>query len=151
MGTHQQPRISFQPLNPFKPSHSNTTLGDIAMLSFKGFKAKDLCDPQLAATRRSFLRVGGCGALGLSLPSLMQLQSTTAAENIVSNATKGGGPGWGKAKSIIMVYLQGGPSQLIFGPKGERARQCEEYLQANQHQDPRDQVYGEPSQAEPVE
>ena len=88
------------------------------MLSFKGFKAKDLCDPQLAATRRSFLRVGGCGALGLSLPSLMQLQSTTAAENIVSNATKGGGPGWGKAKSIIMVYLQGGPSHLdLWDPK----------------------------------
>jgi len=37
------------------------------MLSFKGFKAKDLCDPHLAPTRRSFLRVGGCGALGLSL------------------------------------------------------------------------------------
>ena len=29
-----------------------------------------------------------------------------------------GGPGWGKAKSVIMVYLQGGPSQLdLWDPK----------------------------------
>ena len=88
------------------------------MLSFKGFKAKDLCDPHLAATRRSFLRVGGCGALGLSLPTMMQLQSATAAESITGDALKGGGPGWGKAKSIIMVYLQGGPSHLdLWDPK----------------------------------
>ena len=31
---------------------------------------------------------------------------------------QGGGPGWGKAKSIIMVYLQGGPSHLdLWDPK----------------------------------
>src|SRR5438552_2797445 len=31
---------------------------------------------------------------------------------------KGGGPGWGKAKSIIMLYLQGGPSHLhLWDPK----------------------------------
>lgn len=88
------------------------------MLSFKGFKAKDLCDPHLAATRRSFLRVGGCGALGLSLPSMMQLQSASAAESVTGSDLKGGGPGWGKAKSIIMVYLQGGPSHLdLWDPK----------------------------------
>lgn len=66
------------------------------MLSFKGFKAKDLCDPNLDATRRTFLRVGGAGMLGLSLPNLLQLQSASA--NAIS-----GGPGWGKAKSIILV------------------------------------------------
>ena len=92
------------------------------MLSFKGFKAKDLCDPHLTATRRSFLRVGGCGALGLSLPTMMQLQSATAAESITGDALKGGGPGWGKAKSIIMVYLQGGPSHLdLWDPKDRKS------------------------------
>ncbi|GAA5507062.1 DUF1501 domain-containing protein [Novipirellula caenicola] len=82
------------------------------MLSFKGFKAKDLCDPHLSPTRRTFLRVGGCGMLGLSLPSLLQMQSAAASEKHV------GGPGWGKAKSIILLYLQGGPSQLdLWDPK----------------------------------
>ncbi len=90
------------------------------MLSFKGFKAKDLCDPGLAPTRRTFLRVGGCGMLGLSLPSLLALQAR-GAESLSSDPAatlKGGGPGWGKAKSIIMVYLQGGPSHLdLWDPK----------------------------------
>tara|TARA_R110002073_G_scaffold60209_27_gene151338 strand:- start:516 stop:1985 length:1470 start_codon:yes stop_codon:yes gene_type:complete len=82
------------------------------MLSFKGFKAKDLCDPHLSATRRTFLRVGGCGMLGLSLPSLLKMQNAAASEKHV------GGPGWGKAKSIILLYLQGGPSQLdLWDPK----------------------------------
>ena len=45
------------------------------MLSFKGFQAKDLCDAQLGPTRRTFLRVGGCGMLGLSLPSLLHLEA----------------------------------------------------------------------------
>ncbi len=88
------------------------------MLSFKGFKAKDLCDPHLAPTRRTFLRVGGCGMLGLSLPSLLQLQAASGAESISGQALQGGGPGWGKAKSIILVYLQGGPSHLdLWDPK----------------------------------
>jgi hypothetical protein len=87
------------------------------MLSFKGFKAKDLCDPQLAPSRRTFLRVGGCGMLGLSLPSLLQLQAVNGAESI-SDPLHTGGPGWGKAKSIILVYLQGGPSHLdLWDPK----------------------------------
>ena len=67
------------------------------MLSFKGYPAKDLCDPHLKSSRRTFLRVGGAGMLGMSLPSLLQLQGANASDSI------GGGPGWGKAKSIIMV------------------------------------------------
>jgi Protein of unknown function (DUF1501) len=87
------------------------------MLSFKGFRAKDLCDTNLAPTRRSFLRVGSCGMLGLSLPTLMQLQDASGAE-LSSEPLRGGGPGWGKAKSIILVYLQGGPSHLdLWDPK----------------------------------
>ena len=40
-------------------------------------------------------------------------------------------PGWGKAKSVIMVYLQGGPSHLdLWDPKDERAGQRPQRLQA---------------------
>ncbi|MFN3484302.1 MAG: DUF1501 domain-containing protein, partial [Planctomycetota bacterium] len=63
-------------------------------------------------TRRDVLRVGGSGLLGLSLGSMFQLQARAQEER------RGGGPGWGKAKSIIMVYLQGGPSHLdLWDPK----------------------------------
>ena len=89
------------------------------MLSFKGAKAKDLCDSHLPATRRTFLRVGGAGLFGLSLPELLRLQSARAAEARVGEAgSHAGGPGWGRAKSIILLYLQGGPSHLdLWDPK----------------------------------
>ncbi|MEM6692268.1 MAG: DUF1501 domain-containing protein [Planctomycetota bacterium] len=91
------------------------------MLNFKGYAAKDLCDPHLGATRRAFLRVGSAGMLGLSLPQLLQLQTANAAEASDAGHVVGGGhggPGWNKAKSIIMVYLQGGPSHLdLWDPK----------------------------------
>lgn len=82
------------------------------MLSFKGPLGRDLCDPHLHPTRRSFLRVGGAGMLGMSLGPMLNLQARA------SEAGVGGGPGWGKAKSIIMVYLQGGPSHIdLWDPK----------------------------------
>ena len=50
--------------------------------------------------------------LGLSLGQLLNL---TANANTTSAA---GGPGWGKAKSVILVYLQGGPSHIdLWDPK----------------------------------
>jgi len=87
------------------------------MLSIFGAKAKDLCDPELSPSRRAFLRVGSVGMLGLSLPNLLRLGDASAAESIAA-AAHGGGPGWGKAKSIILVYLQGGPSHIdLWDPK----------------------------------
>ncbi|QDV63653.1 MULTISPECIES: DUF1501 domain-containing protein [Crateriforma] len=84
------------------------------MLSFKGYAAKDLCDPHLGRTRRTFLRVGSIGMLGLTLPNLMRLQADASEQP----AAHVGGPGWGKAKNIIMLYLQGGPSHLdLWDPK----------------------------------
>lgn len=75
-----------------------------------GQPGKDLCDSHLGVTRRDILRVGGSGALGLSLGSLLQLQAAQANTQI--GATRG------KAKSIILCYLQGGPSQLdLWDPK----------------------------------
>src|SRR5436190_6640612 len=83
------------------------------MIIVPGRAGKDLCDPQLGVTRRDILRVGGSGLLGLGLGSMLELQATSARGGEVSR-----GPGWGKAKSIIMVYLQGGPSHLdLWDPK----------------------------------
>ncbi len=82
------------------------------MLTIKGKPGKDLCDSHLGVTRRDILRVGGSGMLGMTLGSLFQLQAASAKEGL------GGGAGWGKAKSVIMVYLQGGPSHLdLWDPK----------------------------------
>ena len=82
------------------------------MIIIPGERAKDLCDPHLRPSRRDLLRVGGAGMIGLSLGSMFQLQAETA------QAKRGGGPGWGKAKSIILCYLQGGPSHLdLWDPK----------------------------------
>ena len=48
--------------------------------------------------------------LGLTLGSMLELQANEPKSK--------GGPGWGKAKSIIMIYLQGGPSHLdLWDPK----------------------------------
>jgi uncharacterized protein (DUF1501 family) len=83
------------------------------MIIVPGQPGKDLCDKQLGVTRRDLLRVGGSGLLGLGLGSMLELQALAAKDGEVSR-----GPGWGKAKSIIMVYLQGGPSHLdLWDPK----------------------------------
>jgi hypothetical protein len=58
-----------------------------------------LCD---GFSRRELLRVGGLGALGLSLPSLLQandFRRTDAARS------------FGRAKSCIILFLLGGPPQ----------------------------------------
>lgn len=82
------------------------------MFRVPGPKGKDLCDSHLNTSRRDFLRVGGAGMLGLTLNSVLRAQSASASSEFA------GGPGWGKAKSVIMVYLQGGPSHLdLWDPK----------------------------------
>src|SRR5437867_868561 len=82
------------------------------MLSLLGQRAKDLCDRRLGMTRRDVLRVGGSGMFGLTLGSMLKMQAQ-AEESKIS-----GGPGWGKAKSVVLIYLQGGPSHLdLWDPK----------------------------------
>jgi hypothetical protein len=82
------------------------------LIRIPGQPGKDLCDPHLGVTRRDILRVGGSGLLGLSLGGMLQLQSAQAKEGVR------GGPGWNKAKSVILCYLQGGPSHIdLWDPK----------------------------------
>ncbi len=88
------------------------------MLVIPAAPARDLCDQRLhGMTRRDILRVGGSGLMGLTLGGMLQLQARASEEKSDAKKTSGG-PGWGKAKSIIMVYLQGGPSHLdLWDPK----------------------------------
>lgn len=82
------------------------------MIHLPGGTCSDLCDSQMKITRRDLLRLGGSSLLGLSLGQMLRL-SAGAAE-----APAGGGPGWGRAKSVILVYLQGGPSHIdLWDPK----------------------------------
>src|SRR5262245_26668465 len=51
--------------------------------------------------RRDVLRVGAA-AFGLSLPALLRQEQTQAAKSVTK----------ARAKSVIVLYLSGGPSQL---------------------------------------
>jgi len=81
------------------------------MLVIPGPASKDTCD---GITRRDILRVGSSAILGVTLADLMRLQAKAAP----SSSTERVSPGFGKAKSVIIVYLQGGPSHLdLWDPK----------------------------------
>jgi hypothetical protein len=81
------------------------------MLVIPGQIGKDTCD---GLSRRDFMRIGGLSFLGLSLPSVLSWESQARAGNVAPET----GPGAGKAKSVILVYLQGGPSHLdLWDPK----------------------------------
>ena len=82
------------------------------MFRIPGPRGKDLCDSHLPQSRRDFLRVGGAGMLGMSLNNILRAQSASASSQFAHRK------GWGQAKSVIMVYLQGGPSHLdLWDPK----------------------------------
>src|SRR5437879_6270128 len=89
------------------------------MLSIPGQAAR-LCD---SPSRREFLRVGGAGLLGLSLPGVLRLQASAAEAaakegGTVAASSLRGLPGFGKAKNVVLLFLQGGPSHLdIWDPK----------------------------------
>jgi hypothetical protein len=72
------------------------------MIRIPGEPGKDLCDAGLGVTRRDILRVGGSAMLGLSLGGMFNLKAHAK----------------GTRKSVIMIYLQGGPSHLdLWDPK----------------------------------
>ncbi len=82
--------------------------GALSMLRILG-STKRLCD---GVSRRDFLTVGGLTTFGLGLGDLLRLNQTQAA----SRARVG--KSFGKAKSCILLFLYGSPSQLeTFDPK----------------------------------
>jgi hypothetical protein len=72
------------------------------MLSIQG-RPQRVCS---GLTRRDLLRVGGAGLFGVNLPSIL------AAEAATDIASPGTAFGNGRAKSVLFLYLFGGPSQL---------------------------------------
>src|SRR5450755_1673293 len=79
------------------------------MLVIPGAQDQATCD---GMTRRELLRIGGSSLLGLSLADLIANQAKA------DPVTPGGGPGWNRAKGVIMIYLQVGPSHLdLWDPK----------------------------------
>jgi hypothetical protein len=72
-----------------------TEKGDLVMLSILGQGTK-LCD---GLTRRELLRVGGLAFAGLTLADVLRLRANAAADA-------------GRGKSVIMIWLRGGPSHI---------------------------------------
>lgn len=67
------------------------------------------CD---GVTRRNFVRIGGLTALGLGMGNFFQLQRAMAADPLSNSTTAA------KAKSCILIWLDGGASHLdTFDPK----------------------------------
>ncbi len=100
------------------------------MLSFKGRKAKDLCDSNLAPSRRELSCESADAACWVC-----RCRRCWNFKPPVRSEVAGSGPGWGKAKSIIMVYLQGGPSHLdLWDPKENVPDNVKSVFQSDQHQ-----------------
>src|SRR5215470_8462984 len=80
------------------------------MLNIPGHRAYTCEGP----TRRELMRIGSIGFMGLSLPHFFRAQAQAAE----IPAKYAGARGFGAAKSVIMVFLQGGPSHIdIWDPK----------------------------------
>ena len=75
------------------------------MLSIQG-RAQRVCD---GVTRRATLQVGGAGLIGLNVPLLFAAQR--AGRLLGAQRTESPFPN-GRAKSVIFLFLFGGPSQL---------------------------------------
>ncbi len=64
-------------------------------------------------SRRDILRVGGSAMLGLGLGSMLEMKDVRGEDVQVAK-----GRGAGKAKNLILIFLQGGPSHLdLWDPK----------------------------------
>src|SRR5580698_1089981 len=78
------------------PSPRRVSKGD-TMLTILGTGQQKLCN---GLSRRAFLNVGALGMGGLTWANLLRLQA------------RGGEKTTPRAKSVIMIYLYGGPSHL---------------------------------------
>jgi hypothetical protein len=81
------------------------------MLSVLGPRGR-FCD---SFSRRELLTVGGLSLLNLGLPGFLRHRSLQAG---VAQKESAALPGFGKAESVIFVYLQGAPSHIdLWDPK----------------------------------
>src|SRR5207248_3800074 len=69
--------------------------------------------PPTYPTRRAFLRRAGCGFGTLALASLLDQQGLLAAEDHILHPLAAKKPHFpAKAKSVIWLFMNGGPSQV---------------------------------------
>ena len=73
------------------------------MMSLSAYHGDQYCD---GITRRELFRVGGIGLGGITLSHLLSLQETAAGSVDSKRKRKV------RAKSVVILYLSGGPSQL---------------------------------------
>jgi len=73
------------------------------MLQLLADKPTALCD---RISRRDWLRIGGLGILGLTLPNLLRAEVRARVKPMSARSKTSG-----RAKACIMLYLAGGPSQ----------------------------------------
>src|SRR5688500_5402949 len=82
----------------------------VLMLTFLGQKQK-FCD---GVSRREFLRVGGLTVGGLTLADVLRLRAQAAGDTQTAR----------RHKSVIMIYLPGGPSHMdMYDLKPQAARE----------------------------
>jgi Protein of unknown function (DUF1501) len=85
------------------------------MFVIPGYASVDNCDGRV--DRRELLRVGSLSLAGLSLANVLASEARATTTN-APGGKDSGGRGFGKAKSVILIYLQGGPSHLdLWDPK----------------------------------
>jgi hypothetical protein len=70
------------------------------------------------SSRREWLRIGGLAGLNWALPGLIPQRASADSSN---NSTA---PGFGKAKSVIVVFASGGQSQIdMWDPKPDAPKE----------------------------
>jgi hypothetical protein len=75
---------------------------------------------EAAQSRRKFLRDVACGAGSIGLANLLGAEGLTAATGAPNPLAPRKGHFEGKAKSIIFLFMEGGPSQMdLYDPKPE--------------------------------
>ena len=75
----------------------------------RGTSRSAFCD---GLSRRNFLRIGGLGVAGLSLPQVLAAEASRAADSVSPEAAHPGASSGAtprRHKSLIMIYLVGGP------------------------------------------
>ena len=83
------------------------------MLTIPNRHLARFCD---GSSRREFMKIGSLGLFGLTLQDVLRLQDQAKAAPETNRFA--GSTGFGSAKSVIVLFLQGGPSHIdIWDPK----------------------------------